>query len=168
MTTWTPNTAECLVYTFKEGLLSRVAHDLQLRVGDFEVRREGDQVEAWFDTASITVDHAMRAGRPDEQALSDSDKRKIGKTLRGDVLKSRRHARVRFTGTATGEGPMSLTGELEVVGRRRRVQLTAQPAAQGVELRHRLHQPDYGVKPYVAMMGALKVKPHVEVVLRLR
>src|SRR4051812_4209200 len=32
-----PASAECLVYTFKEGLLSAVAHDLKIRVERFEI-----------------------------------------------------------------------------------------------------------------------------------
>ena len=31
-----------------------------------------------------------------------------------------------------------------------------------------LHQPDYGIKPYSAMFGALKIKPDIRVRLRLR
>jgi len=39
------STAECLVFTEKEGLLSGVAHDLKLRVERFRLRIDDDSVD---------------------------------------------------------------------------------------------------------------------------
>ena len=55
------NTAECFVYTYKEGVLSAVAHDLKLRVGAFwlTVDPQDSAVSASFDPNSIEVVCAM-------------------------------------------------------------------------------------------------------------
>ena len=55
------NTAECFVYTYKEGVLAAVAHDLKLRVGAFwfTVDPQDSAVSASFDPNSIEVVCAM-------------------------------------------------------------------------------------------------------------
>ena len=56
------STAEVLVFTFKEGLLSPLAHDLKLRVTRFslEVAETSDSVAAEFDPRSLVVLTAMK------------------------------------------------------------------------------------------------------------
>ena len=58
------NTAECFVYTYKEGVLSAVAHDLKLRVGAFwlTVDPQDSAVSASFDPNSMEVVCAMVKG----------------------------------------------------------------------------------------------------------
>ena len=53
------------VFTFKAGLLSRVAHDLRLRVERFGITREGDSIRARFEANSLRVDGVMEGGRLD-------------------------------------------------------------------------------------------------------
>jgi hypothetical protein len=31
-----------------------------------------------------------------------------------------------------------------------------------------MHQPDWGIKPFTALLGALKIKPDIELVVRVR
>ena len=62
----------------------------------------------------------------------------------------------------------TVQGELELHGSRRPIRLVVRRAGEELELEHRIHQPDFGVTPYKAMMGALKVKSDVVVRLRLR
>ena len=58
MTTYSSENAECFIYTFKEGLLSKVAHDLKLKVNGFEIRWENGEIQADFDPSSIEVLYA--------------------------------------------------------------------------------------------------------------
>jgi hypothetical protein len=44
------------VFTFKEGLLSKVAHDLRLSVQRFSVQVDGENVVAAIATSALTVD----------------------------------------------------------------------------------------------------------------
>ena len=57
--------AELVVFTKKEGLLSKVAHDLRLSLARFEISRDGDTVRGRFWPDTLTVDGAMRDGRLD-------------------------------------------------------------------------------------------------------
>lgn len=155
---------ECLVFTFKEGLLSAVAHDLKIRVGRWELHRDGDgAIEGSFDPNSMTVVCAMRDGRPSSGTISARDTAKIESNIKSDVLAASRHREIRFRSTrvsAEGDG-YAVEGELTLVGRSRPV--SARVTREGAQLvtEVRLNQPDFGIKPFSAMFGTLKIQPHV-------
>ena len=92
------------VFTYKDGLLARLAHDLQLTLERFEIEREGEQVRVRCWPESLRVDGAMKRGRLQEHGLSDSDKQKIRGNIRGEILYTSRHPEVTFTGTARERG----------------------------------------------------------------
>jgi hypothetical protein len=164
MTTYDAKDARCRVFTFKEGLLSRVAHDLELEVQRFSVSIEGQQVRATFDPASLRVLHALHDGAPRPGALSARDRAKIEETIRDEVLAVRRHPEVRFEAEARGE---ALVGTLTLLGRTRPLSaaLSTEGASRIAEAT--LHQPDWGITPYSAMLGTLKVRPDVRVRVEL-
>lgn len=171
-----PPAARCRLFTYKEGLLSKVAHDLELAVEDFEVRWEGagepdgEAVRATFRADSIRVLHALRDGRPNPRALSARDHRKIEDSIRGEVLDTRRYPEVRFRSTAirpAGDGRWDLRGELSIRGRARPVSGTARREGDRLVAAFRLDQRDWGIRPFTALMGALKIQPHVDVRLEI-
>ncbi len=158
-------TAQCHVFTFKEGALSALAHDLELEVGRFVIEVGPDQaVEARFEAGSVRVLHAIKDGRPSE--MSAGDKRKIEGNIADDVLASRRHPEIRFTAgkvTPSGDG-FVLAGELTLHGKTRPLEVRTRAAEGGKQVAEiTLHQPDFGIKPFSAMLGTLKIKPDVKV-----
>ncbi len=160
-------TADCLIFTYKEGLLSAVAHDLQLRVQDFAITLDDAawHLEARFDPASLRVVGVMRDGvvHPDE--LGDADKRTIEQTIVRDVLQAERHPDVRFTSTAAearGDA-LTLDGTLALHGETRALAVPVRRTADGWVAEVRLHQPDFGIRPYRAMLGTLRVRADVVV-----
>jgi polyisoprenoid-binding protein YceI len=165
--------AECLVFTKKEGLLSAVAHDLKVRVGRFtvEVGEGPDQtdpktqkISARLDARSLQVVCAMREGAEDPALLSASDRQKIERNIVEDVLHAARYPEVRFEGQAEREGDgYVVTGQLSLhgVSKPLRVKSRAEGGRQVAEVV--LHQPDFGIKPYSAMLGALKVQADLRV-----
>jgi polyisoprenoid-binding protein YceI len=160
-------TADCLVLTYKEGLLSAVAHDLQIRVERFEVDVDDATlaVRARLDATSLKVIGAAHDGALQPGALGDADKVKIEQNIQGDVLHTREHRAIRFTSSAVtreGEG-VRIEGDLTLHGKTKRVTLLARPEGDRLVAEVVLHQPDFGVKPYSAMLGTLKVKPDVTV-----
>jgi hypothetical protein len=162
-----PTSAECLVLTYKEGLLSAVAHDLSIRVTSFtvDVNEEPLAVHARFDAGSLRVVSAMYDGAPRPDALSDSDKQKIEHSIAADVLHVREHPTVTFVSSAIvpdGDG-YRVTGELTLHGKARPITFVARPEADRLVAEVQLHQPDFGIKPYSAMLGTLKVKADVTV-----
>jgi len=160
----------CLVFTYKEGLLSKMAHDLKIEVGRFWLKVEtGSGVEASFDTRSLRVLSAQRDGRDAPRLLSDRDKQKIEGQIVRDVLKSARYPEARFRSSELEEldGGFRVRGRLSLHGRER--QLSAQVTAEGslwtTELT--LHQPDFGIRPFKAAFGALKVRADIKVRLEV-
>ncbi|MEX1364543.1 MAG: YceI family protein [Nannocystaceae bacterium] len=167
-------TARCQVLTFKEGLLSAIAHDLSIRVERFTIDLRDDpddgiSIEARFDASSLRVEHAMKDGRPDPSALSAKQRRDIEKNIDKDVLHVRRHPEIVFRSTAVqGEDDQRrVTGTLGLHGTERTVHVVARRSGDRWSTEVQLHQPDYGIVPYSAMLGTLKVRPDVRVVLSL-
>ncbi|MDH5492537.1 MAG: YceI family protein [Myxococcales bacterium] len=168
MALYDASTAECQILTFKEGLLSRVAHDLKFELRRFRLQVEDETraIEAEFELESIELVCARKDGRDDPGALDASDAKKILSNLRSEVLHTRRFPKARFTSTRiepVGEGAIRVEGTLELHGRERTIRGRALEQEGRWILQLELHQPDYGIKPFSAMMGALKVKPGVQV-----
>lgn len=158
------NSAQCHVFTLKEGLLSAVAHDLKIKVGRFSLKIEKDKVEGRWDASSLTVESVMRDGH-EASGLSQRDFDKIAHTIAADVLEARRHPEIRFTSSEVsiaGERA-TIKGQLTLVGRARPVTVEAKKAGGRWVAEVALHQPDFGIKPYSAMLGTLKIKPDVKV-----
>lgn len=161
------STAECLVFTFKEGLLSAVAHDLEIRVTAFEVEvdEEKSRLTARFDPRSLRVVAALHGGREAPGALSEGDKKKIDESTAHDVLHSKEHREIRFelkTRRAVSDG-WQLDGDLELNGKKKAILVTVRTTGDRYVAEATLHQPDFGIKPFTAMLGALKIRPDVKV-----
>ena len=145
-TTYGPGTATVIVRTYKEGVLSALAHDLTIEVRRFSIERDGEKVSAWFDATSLKV--------VGPKVLTRANTDEIEQTIRRQVLKADRFARVAFESTDGGA-----TGSLTLCGQSRRVTINR----SGTSWNARLHQPDFGIKPYSAAFGTLRIKPDVEV-----
>ncbi|MEM9074296.1 MAG: YceI family protein [Myxococcota bacterium] len=167
MPTYRADNAECWIFTFKEGLLSKIAHDLKIRVGTFEVTVEEGRVEGTFDPTSLRVECARQDGRDSPSTLSASDKKKIEGNIQKDVLETKRHRDVRFVSSEVAiEGERAtVKGDLTLHGTTRPITATVQKSDGRWVTELRLHQPDFGIKPYSAMLGTLKVQPTLTVQL---
>ena len=164
-----PPAAECTIYTFKDGLLSAIAHDLQIRVTRFHVDVERGQgartpITAHFDARSLRVMTAMSHGRP-HGALTEADKRTIERNIVEDVLDARRFPDIRFEARAVdGSGEVrSLGGTLFLHGREKAIAFEARLRGASWRAEIPIHQPDFGIKPFSAMLGTLKIRPDLVV-----
>ena len=148
------------VYTYKEGLLSSVAHDLELQLQDFSVMFNGGDVTAKFGMGSLKVVGAMANGRPQPSALSAKDKAKIEDTMKRQVLSTRRFSEGELNGRVI-DGV--LEGTLTLVGRTAPIRgevLSHNGVAKGVV---ELKPTDWGIKPYTALFGALRLQDRVRI-----
>lgn len=165
MLTFGADRATCEVLTFREGLLSPVAHDLLLRAAAFHVTIDPDApaVQAEIDAGSLRVVTALRDGRPLPGALRPADVKEIEATIAREVLRAARFPVVRFASARVSrtEGGYDVRGRLTLLGTTRDVSLRVRRDAGRLATEVRLHQPDYGIRPYRAMLGALRVKPDV-------
>ncbi len=165
MPTFGPDAASCEVLTFREGLLSPLAHDLVLRATGFEISvdPESRAVSGRFDPRSLRVVTAMRDGRPLPQALSDANKKEIEATIEREVLNPRLFPEIRFASKAAvlrGRG-YDVRGMLTLAGTTREVAFPVRREGEKLTAELWLHQPDFGIRPYTAMLGTLRVKGDV-------
>lgn len=168
MPRYTQNEAEALVFTFKDGLLSKVAHDLKIRINRFSLELDPatPRISGEFDPSSLTVVNAVHDGVEDPKALSDADKEKIGSQVQKEVLETDKHPKASFTSTQVTrkpDGGYSIKGDLTLHGSTRPLVAEARVEGNRQVVEVELNQPDYGVVPFKAMMGTLKVKPVVRV-----
>jgi len=155
------------LFTFKAGLLARAAHDLKLRAGSVQLERSPDgRLEAVsIPVASIQVVCAMRGKQEDHRALSAANRAEIEDNLRTRVLDAARHPVIRFDVAAID--PHHIRGTLTLRGRSRPLdaRLVRRNDHQTATLR--IDQRDFGITPFRAAMGALRIQPEVEVVVTL-
>lgn len=161
--------ADVLVFTFKEGLLSAVAHDLKIRVTKFSVSVDEatNAIDATFDATSLRVVTAMKDGHDARGALSEGDKKKIEENLAGDVLRVKKFPSIRFVSTSVQEDESGtgyrVRGKLTLCGQTQEVSFVSRSDGEGQVAEIDLHQPTWGIQPFSAMLGTLKIKPNVKV-----
>lgn len=154
------------IRTFKEGLLARLAHDLQLSLIRCEVKVSGREVQAWFDLRSLRVDGAVSGGALDLQRLSARDRQQIEALIVSDVLPGAAGARATYSGRLAGDGPgYSLQGTLTLMGTALPVGIGLSPVHGTLRGEVELTPSRWGIKPFHAMAGALKVQDRVRVTL---
>lgn len=163
------STAVCTVDAYKEGLLSAAGHDVRLSVDRFNVAVDEDSLEASFDATSLRAVVAMRDGQPHEGALSDSDLTTIDGYVQKDILNTKVHPTIRFTSDDidVDDDEAEIDGTLELNGRMKTLVIVARVQGDHWVARIPIHQPDFGIRPFKALMGALRIKPTIDIELRL-
>lgn len=154
------------IFTYREGLLSAVGHDLQLSVGRFLVRADGAQVTVELHADSLVVDGAVRDGALDPRALSAKDLRDIrDNTVGKKILHTARHPVIRVTGTlrALEADTHELAATATLVGRS--APITVPIRSEGGRLRGALTLAPsrWGIAPFKALLGTLRIQDRVDV-----
>jgi polyisoprenoid-binding protein YceI len=153
--------------TFRDGLVAQAGHDLTIDA----VRWSGEIVVADdLSPASleVTVDLGalvVRGGTGGIKPLSDRDKREIAVTAR-KVLSADRNPEARFTAASfepSADGG-TIAGTLTLASQSRPLRLQVSQTAPGrYHASTTIRQTDFGIKPYSAFLGSLKVADAVEV-----
>ena len=163
-----PELGSLLLRTSREGFGSSAGHDLvievtrwsgELTVGD---ERTADGLEVRADLHSLVV----REGSGGVKPLSDRDRREIAVTAR-KVLGADRNPEATYTASGIkpdGQDSWLIDGTLTVGGRSGPVQLKVSGTGPDrYQARGSVVQSRFGIKPYSAFMGALKVRDAVDV-----
>jgi polyisoprenoid-binding protein YceI len=166
-----PPIAECRVLTFREGLLSSFGHDLEIAVTRFDLRIDeaARSVDVSFDAASLRVIRALRDGVELPDAITERDRRTIEDAIRRDVLETSTYPEIRFRSTriVDAEGGFDAIGRLALHGDEHEITVKLRRADDRYAAEVRLHQLDFGIRPYSAFLGAMKVKQDVLVRMSL-
>lgn len=166
------NSGKVSVYTFKEGLLSKLAHDLLIDVTDFKV--DLNVPEAGFSSGSLgleiqanslKVGCAMKDGKRQPDTLKEKDIADIEADMDKKVLHPDKYPTVNFSSKAIQEkeGGYHVNGELSLHGVTKSVDFDIDTSGGGLKGRFTILQKDYGIKPFKAMMGTLKIKNEIDI-----
>ena len=167
-----PDDATLSVRTKRAGAAAKAGHDLLLHVTDWDATivagedPANTRIELRADAGSLRVVE----GTGGMQALGDEDIASIHQTIDDEVLK---REQIEFRSTraeaSDADDRLAVEGELTIVGRANPVSFELE-LAEGGELRASavVTQTEWGMKPYSALFGALKVHDDVEVALEGR
>jgi polyisoprenoid-binding protein YceI len=127
---------------------------------------DASTVELTADARSLEVREGVRGVKP----LTDKDRRDIAKTIDDKVLRGQPIAfRASTVRSSDEDGPLVVEGELTIAGTTRPVAARLDVDADGrVSGTIPLAQTDWGITPYRGLMGALKVRDEVEIVIEAR
>jgi hypothetical protein len=157
--------ASCQIFTYKEGLLSVLAHDLRINVTSFVVELGDDDtlIDASFDAGSLHVDCAMVDGLERRDLLSEASMKEIDENILKDVLDAATYRFITFSsGSVTKEDSAYLIkGSLTLHGISREITLTARNEGNYYVAEARLDLPEFGIKPFSALFGAIRIKPGI-------
>lgn len=159
-----PANASLQVKTYREGVAQKVGHDLIIDVtawsGTLVLNGATSSISLDADSASLQV----REGHNGLKPLSDKDRNEIRKNIDSKVLRQQPIS-FRSTQVVPSANGLSVQGELSIGDTSRPVQFELAMDGNRVSGIVPLVQRDFGIKPYSAMMGALKVRDDIEIVV---
>jgi Fe-Mn family superoxide dismutase len=164
-----PRDGTLSVRTGRVGAAAKAGHDLLMHVTSWDATIEvaADQqaiaVSLDVDSASLRV----RQGTGGMQPLGDDDKANIEQTIDDEVL-FRRPIVFKSTDVQSVGDDLSVQGDLELLGTTRPISFELNAADGKLRGSAVLKQSDWGMTPYTALFGALKVADEIEVALDAR
>ena len=167
-----PDRGRILLRTFRDGLAAQAGHDLTIEATRWsgELVVNDDLSPADLDVRIDMGALVVREGTGGVKPLTDRDRREIAVTAR-KVLGADRHPEAVFAAdsfepAADGGGEISGTLTLRGQSRPLRLQVT-QTGTDRYHAETQVVQSDYGIKPYTAFLGALRVRDAVDVAVEL-
>ncbi len=171
-----PEQGAVTVRTGREGAAALMGHDLTLVVTRWRATVKVDATDPARSTVRATIDAASLVvvdARGGPVGITDAQRAEIEANIRTKVLRSDQHPAITFRSTAVsreGKG-WSITGNLAIGRRTRPVMLrlrVARSKAPRITATTSIVQTEYGIEPYTALLGALRVKDVVEVAAEVR
>ena len=155
-----PENGTLTVHTGKAGAAAKAGHNLRMEVGSWSATLDLDarSLELSADSRSLRVVDGSGGVMP----LGDDEKAAIPQTIDEEVLKG---TPIEFRSTAmTVEGShVDVEGELELSGARRPVSFALELDDGRIRGAVRIKQSEWGMKPYSALFGTLKVADVVQI-----
>ena len=159
-----PDNARLTISTGRKGAASKAGHDLLIEVGSWEATLDppdgtGGALTLTADSRSLKV----LEGTGGVKGLNDEDKANIAQTIDDEVLKG---CAIEFRSSQVErrpDGGLTVMGELELGGRRAPVAFELTNETGRLAAAATVKQTDFGIKPYTALFGALKVADEVQI-----
>lgn len=160
------------VFVGKAGLLSGLAHDHLIAVKSFVGRVS---VAADLTQSTLQLEADAKSFTVLDKEVSEKDRAQITKAMHEEVIESAKYPQLTFKSVSitnvkpAGSGAQSflLNGDLTLHGVTKRIAVPVTVTITPQQLRatgsYTLKQTDFGIKPYSAGLGAIKVKNEVTV-----
>lgn len=159
---------ELFADSFREGVLAVIGHDLRIAAERFEVRAEAGAVTARIALTSLRVIGCMVKGRLEPSAPSPGDRAEIEQRIQTEVLATARHPEATLTATVQADGAAwALAGTLSLCGRSEPLRMRVVRSGDALEASIELKPSRYGIAPFRAFGGALRIADRVVVRVRL-
>jgi polyisoprenoid-binding protein YceI len=156
VTTFDAAVVDCRISVFREGLLTKIGHDVTLRVTSLSLKvGDDDSITAEFETNSLRVV---------SEAPSASERKDMEKNA-DKTLDAKRYPKIEFRSVSVvRDGDRArIEGDLTLHGVTSPISVEARDDGKHWNAEIVLDQRKFGIKPFSAMLGALKVKPEVQV-----
>jgi polyisoprenoid-binding protein YceI len=166
-----PQDGQLLLKVFREGVASKMGHDLTIEVKDWSAKADvnpDDMSQTSIEATAQVPSFSVLEGTGGAKPLSRGDKADIKKNIDEKILKGSPGINFRTTGTPDGNGTrFTVTGELTVNGATRRTTVNVDLNGDKARVTFKVVQSEFGIKPFKAFMGALKVRDDVDVELEV-
>ena len=172
-----PQNGALSIHTSRAGVAGKMGHDLRIEVTEWRgtvTMTPDNPAECSVRVVANSPSLRVREGSGGAKALTDSDRAEIEKTTHEKMLRTSKHPEIVFESTSvsgvTSPAPPTtavVDGQLSIFGEPRplRLDMRVEPDGAGYHVSGEgiVRQTDWGIKPYSAFMGALKVKDEVKI-----
>jgi polyisoprenoid-binding protein YceI len=160
-----PQDGKLLVRTGKGGAASKAGHNLLIEVERWSATAQfaDDLSQSVLELTADSTSFSVKEGTGGVKALDEDDRRGIAQTINQEVLKG---TPISFRSTAVrpdGDDRLHVTGDLELVNGVNLIAFDLSVADGRVTGRATVTQTEWGMKPYSALFGTLKVTDEVGV-----
>ncbi|WP_432855308.1 YceI family protein [Amycolatopsis sp. CA-161197] len=164
-----PQSAELLVKTRRTGLGSRVGHDLTIEASEWVAAVSVNTADPALSSVLVDVvagSLRVRSGSGGIKPLTDSDRAEIEKNIRTKILHTDRYHAITFHSTRVIQDGESLTvdGNLTIMDQSHPITVLATVSDdRRIRGGATIVQTQWGIKPYSAFFGALKLANEVAI-----
>jgi len=151
---------------------AKLAHDLVLVANKWSGTLNVDPDNPGASSATLSVDSRsidIVEATGGVKGLSDKDRRDIGKNIDEKVLQTAKYPELKFESTSvSGSEPnFNVAGNMTITGTTRPVNVAVKVDGSAVTATATISQKDFGIKPFSAMLGAIKLRDDVDFELHL-
>ncbi len=148
------------IYTFKEGLLSAVAHDLLIEMAKFEIKMTDQQIQGKFWLESLKVKGAIVQGELNTSLLKAKDHLEIQNNIFQKILETKKYpiAYISFDQAQDPSIFLTLKNQKHPLSDQIKSAESDQiPLSGSVEIKPTI----WGIAPYQALFGAIKLQDRI-------
>lgn len=160
-----PNDGQVLLHVKREGMAKKVGHDLVLQVSNWEATAQVDGQDPSRSSINFTADarsFEIKEASGGVKPISENDRSDIKK----NTEKTLKSSDIAFRSTSIktmGDSRGVVSGDLTIAGQSRPVEIPVELQGGRARGTVTIVQSQWGIKPFSALMGALKVRDAIDI-----